>query len=151
MIRNRRPSSPLDGVPAICSWPDDVRSDLTRHADVVAPRPGTVLARRGTAAREVALVRRGEVLVLVDGHHRGRIPPGGSFGAFETATGADHPYDYVAGDGVELVVVNGPAYRGAADRIPSLAAPSPVGADPVLGPLAFLPEPRDLAAATVLA
>jgi CRP-like cAMP-binding protein len=139
MTRNRRPSSPLDGMPATCSWPDDVRAQLALHADVVEPRPGTVLARRGTAAREVALVRRGEVLVLVDGDRRGRIPPGGSFGAFETATGADHPYDYVAGDGVELVVVNGPAYRGAADRIRSLAAPSPVGADPVLAPVAPAP------------
>lgn len=135
MIRNRRPPSPFDGMAATCSWPEDVRSALSPHADVVEPMSGAVLARRGTAAREVALVRRGEVLVLVDGERRGRIPPGGSFGAFETATGADHPYDYVAGDGVELVVVNGPAYRGAADRLPALAAPSPVGAAPLLAPV----------------
>lgn len=127
MFRDRRSSNPLEGVGLACTWPSDVRERLAPHTDVLRPAAGTRLARRGTSAHEVVVVVRGEVHASRDGTLHGRITPGGSFGAHETAGGADHPYDYVAGEGTELRVVEGRAFRGVADRLPDLTAPSPVG------------------------
>ena len=82
-----------------------------------------VLAREGAVAHEVVVVVEGEVRLERAGRPAGRLGPGGSFGGHEVLTGAPHRYTVLAGGGVELRVVEAPAFLAAADRLPLLAAP----------------------------
>lgn len=115
MSRRRRPAGVLDGVGPFATCPPPVRRLLAAHTDVLRPEPGAVLARRGAPAREVVVVVAGEV--LVDGCRPLRLGPGCSFGADEVVAHAPHPATIVAGEGVELRVINAPAFRAAAPHL----------------------------------
>jgi CRP-like cAMP-binding protein len=120
--RDRTPSTlaPVPGAPAC---PRPVRAALAHHTDVLEPRPGAVHAREGAAAHEVVVVVEGQVRLERDGRPAGCLGPGASFGGHEVLTGTPHRYTVVAGGGVELRVVEAPAFLAAAERLPLLAAP----------------------------
>lgn len=90
---------------------------LEPHVDEVHLPAGTVLARAGTAARELAVVLSGEV-------RTGTTPggPGTRVGIAALERGGRHDVDVVATTDVTLVVVAGPACRWAADGVLATAA-----------------------------
>ena len=83
---------------------------LEPHVDVVRLTAGTVLARAGATARELAFVLSGEV--TTGGVAEG---VGTAVGVAAFERGGRHPVDVVATTDVTLVVVAGPACRWAAD------------------------------------
>jgi CRP-like cAMP-binding protein len=101
-------------VAAFAACPRPVRRQLAAHTDVLRPPPGTVLARQGATAREVVVVVAGEVAVARDGRPAPPLGAGATLGAEAVLAGGPHAVTAVAGPGVELRVVNGPAYRAAA-------------------------------------
>jgi CRP-like cAMP-binding protein len=110
----------LDGVAAFAGCPAPVGRRLAAHTDVLRPAPGAVLARAGAVAREVVVVVTG----VVDVDDGLRLGPGCAFGVDEVLARTPHPATIVAGEGVELRVVNAPAFRAAAHLpglVPSLA------------------------------
>jgi CRP-like cAMP-binding protein len=126
-----RDGSPLAGVAPFDGFPPRRLRGLAAHADRVRVPEGTVLAREGGLVHELLVVLRGEVVATRTGTGTGagagrqgsgdRLGPGARFGALELVTGAPHPATLVAGPGLEVLVVNGPAYRGAAQVLPGLA------------------------------
>ncbi len=119
--RSARPDGVLDEVASVAGCPAAVRRQLAAHTDVLRPAPGAVLARRGAPAREVVVVVAGEVHVERGGTMH-RLAPGSSFGADELLARAPHASTIVAGEGVELRVINGPAFLAAAPHLPALLA-----------------------------
>jgi CRP-like cAMP-binding protein len=122
--RQRRlaPSS-LAAVPGAPACPTDVRDALAHHTDVLEPRAGAVLAREGATAHEVVVIVEGEVLLERGGRPAGCLRAGASFGGHEVLTGTPHRYTVVARGGVEVRVVEAPAFLAAAERLPLLRAP----------------------------
>jgi hypothetical protein len=105
-------------------YPAAVLDRLGAHADRLRVREGTVIARRGGRAREAVKVLAGEVWTVMgdgDGRPARTLGPGAWIGAGELLATAPHADTLVAGPGLEVVVVNGPAYRWAAATLPGLA------------------------------
>lgn len=123
--RRRRsvPRSALAEVPGAPACPAPVRDALAHHTDVLEPRRGTILAQEGATAREVVIVVEGQVHLERGGRPAGCLEAGSSFGGHEVLTGTPHRYTVVAGGGVELRVVDAPAFLAAAERLPLLTAP----------------------------
>jgi CRP-like cAMP-binding protein len=95
---------------------------LAAHADRIRVAEGTVLAREGGLVREMVVILDGEVVASGhDGRER-RLGAGARIGACELLTGAPHPATVVARTALEVLVINGPAYRGAAQTLPGLAS-----------------------------
>jgi CRP-like cAMP-binding protein len=101
---------------------------LAAHADLVRVPEGTVLAREGGLVHELVVVVSGEVVASHRGAGERHLGAGTRFGARELVTGARHPETLVAGHELEVLVVNGPAYRGAVQTLPALTGPAPVSA-----------------------
>lgn len=95
---------------------------VAAHADRLQVPEGTVLAREGGLVHELVVVLAGEVRASRRGAGERRLGSGTRFGARELLTGSPHPETLVAGPGLEVLVVNGPAYRGAAQTLPGLAS-----------------------------
>jgi CRP-like cAMP-binding protein len=117
---HRAPTSPLSDVPPFDRYTPRALAPLTPYVDWVRPRPGTVLATEGWMVREVLVVLAGEVQAVRQGRRLHRFGPGERIGAAELLCGARHLATLVAGDDLEVVVVNGPAYRWAARTLPAL-------------------------------
>jgi CRP-like cAMP-binding protein len=118
MLRTRNDDSPLVGVsPFDQLAPEDLRPVLA-HTDRLRLARGTVLARENERAREVVVVTNGEVIARRAGRVVGRFGPGTQIGARAVLDHDDHTTTVVAGSDVEVVVVNGPAYRWAASSMP---------------------------------
>jgi CRP-like cAMP-binding protein len=125
--RRRTAASPLTGVPPFDHYEPRALAPLAPYVDRLRPRPGTVLAHEGWMAREVLVVVAGEVEAARRGRSLRRFGPGEQVGAAELLCGAAHLATLVAGDDLEVVVVNGPAYRWAARSLPALAPPTVTG------------------------
>jgi CRP-like cAMP-binding protein len=95
---------------------------LAAHADRIHVPEGTVIAREGGLVHEMVVVVDGEVVASRRNRGERRLGIGARIGARELMTGAPHPETLVAGSELEVLVVNGPAYRGAAQELPGLAS-----------------------------
>jgi CRP-like cAMP-binding protein len=93
---------------------------LAAYADRIRVPEGTVLAREGGLVHEMVLVVDGEVVASRRHGGQRRLGTGARIGARELVTGATHPDTVVAGEALEVLVINGPAYRGAAQLLPGL-------------------------------
>jgi CRP-like cAMP-binding protein len=113
-----RRSTVVDDLAPFASCPRPVRRQLAAHTDVLRPAAGTVLARQGAVAREVVVIVAGEVDVEHDGRPAAPLGPGGWFGGEEVLHGDPHRCTITAREGVDLRVVNGPAFRAAAAHLP---------------------------------
>jgi len=108
-------SSALDVLVRFAPFSDVPRralAPLEPHVDEVHLPAGTVLARAGTAARELGVVLSGEVRTDTT-----RGGPGTRVGVAALEWGGRHTADVVATTDVTLVVVAGPACRWAADVV----------------------------------
>ena len=119
----RRPDiQPLASVAPFDRYPRRRLRRLAAHADRIKVPEGTVLARQGGLVHEMIVVVAGEVVASRHGGDERRLGTGARIGACELMSGAPHPATLVAGAGLEVLVVNGPAYRGAAQILPGLAS-----------------------------
>jgi CRP-like cAMP-binding protein len=98
---------------------------LAGHADRLRPPAGTPLAREDGRADQFMVVLAGEVVVHRDGQPVDRLGPGTPLGATELLQGTRHARTLVAGADLELLVVNGPAFRWAARTLPGLVPTGP--------------------------
>jgi CRP-like cAMP-binding protein len=112
---------PLASVAPFDRYPRRRLRRLAAHADRVRVPEGTVLAREGGLVHEMLVVVAGEVVASRHGGSERRLGTGARIGALELVSGAPHPETLVAGTELEVLVVNGPAYRGAVQTLPGLA------------------------------
>jgi hypothetical protein len=121
-FRRRRhdTSTVLDHIRPFDRYPAKVVDHLGRHADRLRLREGTVIAERGRHAHEVVAILAGEVRTA-DGPAGAPLEPGAWVGPRQLLAGEPHDRTLVAGPGVDVVVLNGPAYRWAAANLPGLA------------------------------
>ena len=121
-FRSRRhdTSTVLDHVRPFDRYPTKVVDHLGRHADRLRLREGTVIAERGHHAREAVAILAGEVRAA-DGPAGAALAPGAWVGARQLLAGEPYDRTLVAGPGVDVVVLDGPAYRWAAANLPGLA------------------------------
>jgi CRP-like cAMP-binding protein len=124
-LRRRRRAAPDIDVLAVAPfdrYPARMLRPLTGHADRLRPVAGTSLAREDGRADQFMVVLGGEVVVHRDGQPVDRLGPGTQLGATELLQGTRHDRTLVAGPDLEVLVVNGPAFRWAARTLPGLAA-----------------------------
>jgi CRP-like cAMP-binding protein len=86
---------------------------LAAHTDRMTLSPGRTVARAGEAARELIVVLSGEAVALYPDGRRAELGPGCELGASELLGRRAHPVTVVAGERLEVLVVNGPAVRWA--------------------------------------
>jgi Cyclic nucleotide-binding domain len=120
----RARSAPLLGeVAPFARYPTKVLDGLGRYADRLRVREGTVLATKGRQAREAIVVMAGEVRTEAPGGSgpSRSLGPGTWLGPRQMLAGEPYADTLVAGPGLEVVVLTGPAYRWAAANLPGLA------------------------------
>jgi CRP-like cAMP-binding protein len=122
--RRSEPPSNLDllaGFEPFDRCPPKARRELAPHVDRLQVRPGTLLARRGELARSVVVVLSGTVRAErgAQSWSGGR---GTQIGGHEVLQGGVHDVAWYALSDVEVLVVNGPAYRWAVQEASATAA-----------------------------
>ena len=94
---------------------------VLHNGDVIDVRAGSVVARRGAYAKEFMVVIGGSALVTNEEGCHVTLLPGAFFGHDEIA--ADGPYASTieAMDGLRVLVFEVRAFRGFAERVPTVA------------------------------
>jgi CRP-like cAMP-binding protein len=111
----RKPTSivtTLTAWPPFDQVPDDVWPMLAEHTDRLSVPAGSVLAREGELARQFVLVLDGEV--ATSGVEQTTLrDPGVQIGARELMWGQPYDATWTALSELDVLVVNGPAFRWA--------------------------------------
>jgi CRP-like cAMP-binding protein len=108
--------SVLDGIAPFDRFRKRALRLLAPHVDRLRLRQGTVLVNENQTAREFIIVLEGEVIERRAGVEVGRFGPGTRIGDAAVVHHASHVSTFVAASDLELLVVNGPAYRWAAQH-----------------------------------
>jgi CRP-like cAMP-binding protein len=118
----RRPDvSVLAEVPPFDRYAHTSLAPLVPHADRLRLADGAVVVREGHRARQLVIVVAGALLATRDGRPVEALGPGTWIGGDELLADRVHDCTLVALEGVEVVVLNGPAYRWAIQTLPGLA------------------------------
>lgn len=129
MSGRRGDRSAFAGVPLFAGHDRRSLAELGRHADRLVVAPGTTVALEGRRHHEVVVVVAGEVRVTRGGRPVDRLGPGAVIGGREEIDGTAHTATCLAGDGVELLVLRGSAFRWAVQSLdgfaPDLEHPAP--------------------------
>jgi CRP-like cAMP-binding protein len=112
----------LAEVPPFDRYARTSLAPLIPHADRLLIADGTVVVREGRRARELVIVVAGALLATRAGRPVGALGPGTWIGAQELLSDGAHDCTLVAAEGLEVLVINGPAYRWAVQTLPGLAA-----------------------------
>jgi CRP-like cAMP-binding protein len=122
-LRSRRAATDLSllAVAPFAGYSDRAVRPLARHADRLRLRQGTELAHERQRADEFVVVLSGEVIAQCDGKEVGRLRAGDHIGATELLEGTRHAHTLLAGCDLEVLVVNGPSFRWAAQALPGFA------------------------------
>lgn len=83
------------------------------HTDRLDLSPGQTVTRGGEAARELIVVLAGKAVAVHPDGRRAELGPGCGLGTPELLDRRAHTVTVVAGEGLEVLVVNGPAVRWA--------------------------------------
>jgi CRP-like cAMP-binding protein len=94
---------------------------LIPHADRLRVADGTVVVREGRRARQLVIVVAGALLATRGGRPVGALGPGTWIGGEELLTDGTYDCTLVAAEDLEVLVLNGPAYRWAIQTLPGLA------------------------------
>lgn len=122
MRARRRPDvSVLADVPPFDRYARSSLAPLIPHADRLRLADGTVVAREGHRARQLVIVTAGVLLATRAGRPIGALGPGTWIGADELLADRAHDCTLVAWEGLEVLVLTGPAYRWAVQTLPGLA------------------------------
>lgn len=112
MRRNAPPRDELATLAPFDALSPSARALLAPHTDRLALRAGTTLARQGRLAREVVVVLAGTARSSRrDATEGATAGPGAVIGAGAVVAGTTHGTTWTAVSDVEVVVVNGPAFR----------------------------------------
>jgi CRP-like cAMP-binding protein len=118
----RRPDvTLLAEVPPFDRYARTSLAPLIPHADRLRIADGTVVIREGHRARELVIVVAGALLATRAGRPVGALGPGTWVGAQELLASRAHDCTLIAAEGLEVLVLNGPAYRWAVQTLPGLA------------------------------
>jgi CRP-like cAMP-binding protein len=118
----RRPDvAVLAEVPPFDRYARTSLAPLIPHADRLRLAEGTVVVREGHRARQLVIVVAGALLATRGGRPVGALGPGTWIGGDEVLADRAHDCTLVALEGVEVLVLNGPAYRWAVQTLPGLA------------------------------
>lgn len=90
---------------------------VSRHADEVTVKAGSVLMREGDTAREVCIVAAGTVRVSSGDHVIADLGPGEVFGEMGVVTGHHRMATVTAVTDAHLLVMFGPEFSGVSDEI----------------------------------
>ena len=112
--RRRVPDVGLLAVPPFDAYPPDQLRPLARHVDRLRPAAGTTVVQAGHRVDEVVLVLAGSVT-----GSGVTLGPGALIGAAELLSAERHARTLLAGDGLEILVIYGPAFRCAARTLPN--------------------------------
>lgn len=123
--RRRADASVLLGVAPFDRYRRRALAPLAAHADRLRVTSGTVVAREGHLVREMVIVLSGALLATRGGRPVGTFGPGTAVGGEELLAGRTHQATLVAGDGLEVLVLTGPAYRYAVQTLPGLTGELP--------------------------
>jgi CRP-like cAMP-binding protein len=118
--RRRADPSVLMGVAPFDRYRRRALEPLAAHTDRLWVPRGTVVAREGHLVRELVIVLSGALLATRDKQPVGAFGPGTAVGGADLLTGALHQATLVAGEGLEVLVLAGPAFRYAAQTLPGL-------------------------------
>lgn len=122
MRARRRPDvTLLAEVPPFDRYARTSLAPLIPHADRLRIADGTVVIREGHRARELVIVMAGALLATRAGRPVGALGPGTWVGAQELLASRAHDCTLIAAEGLEVLVLNGPAYRWAVQTLPGLA------------------------------
>jgi CRP-like cAMP-binding protein len=110
-----RSFAPFDRAPV------QLLQELGPHADRLRVPAGTVLAHEGRVPRELVVVLEGDVLATRDGHEVDSGSTGTQIGAFGLLDRRPHDRTWTARTDLDVVVVNGPAFRWLAPSLPLAA------------------------------
>ena len=122
MRARRRPDvAMLAEVPPFDRYARTSLAPLIPHADRLRIADGTVVTREGHRAKELVIVVAGALLATRAGRPVGALGPGTWVGAQELLASRAHNCTLVAAEGLEVLVLNGPAYRWAVQTLPGLA------------------------------
>jgi CRP-like cAMP-binding protein len=111
----------LAEVPPFDRYARTSLAPLIPHADRLRLAEGTVVVREGHRARQLVIVVAGALLATCGGRPVGALGPGTWIGGDEVLADRAHDSTLVALEGVEVLVLNGPAYRWAVQTLPGLA------------------------------
>lgn len=121
MRSRRRPDvTVLAEVPPFDRYAHSSLAPLIPHADRLRLANGTVVAREGYRARQLVIVVAGVLLATRAGRPIAALGPGTWVGADELLDDRAHDCTLVAGEGLEVLVLTGPAYRWAVQTLPGL-------------------------------
>jgi CRP-like cAMP-binding protein len=113
--------SVLAEVPPFDRFAHTSLAPLVPHADRLRLAEGAIVVREGHRARQLVIVVAGALLATRDGRPVEALGPGTWIGGDELLADRAHDCTLVALEGVEVVVLNGPAYRWAIQTLPGLA------------------------------
>ena len=122
MRARRRPDvALLAEVPPFDRYARTSLAPLIPQSDRLRIADGTVVFLVGDRAMELVIVVGGALLATRAGRPVGALGPGTWIGAQELLAGGAHDCTLVAAEGLEVLVLNGPAYRWAVQTLPGLA------------------------------
>ncbi len=122
MRARRRPDvAVLAEVPPFDRYAHTSLAPLVPHADRLRVADGTVVVREGHRARQLVIVVAGALLATRGRRLVGALGPGTWIGAEELLADRAHDCTLVAAEDLEVLVLNGPAYRWAVQTLPGLA------------------------------
>jgi CRP-like cAMP-binding protein len=118
----RRPDvTVLAEVPPFDRYARTSLAPLIPHADRLRVADGTVVVREGRRARQLVIVVAGALLATRGGRPVAALGPGTWIGGEELLTDRTYDCTLVAAEDLEVLVLNGPAYRWAIQTLPGLA------------------------------
>jgi CRP-like cAMP-binding protein len=118
----RRPDvTVLAEVPPFDRYARTSLAPLIPHADRLRVADGTVVVREGRRVRQLVIVVAGALLATRGGRPVGALGPGTWIGGEELLTDRTYDCTLVAAEDLEVLVLNGPAYRWAVQTLPGLA------------------------------
>ena len=122
-LRSRRAAADLSllAVAPFAHYSQRAVRPLAEHVDRLRLREGTELVREHQRADEFVVVLSGEVIAQRDGQEVGRLRAGAHIGATELLQGTRHAHTLLAGCDLDVLVVNGPSFRWAAQTLPGFA------------------------------
>jgi hypothetical protein len=104
-VAQLRGFAPFDRAPV------RVLQELGPHVDRLRVPAGTVLAHEGRVARELVVVLEGDVVGIHGGVDVVSGSTGTQIGAFGLLDRRPHDHTWIARTDLDVVVVNGPAFR----------------------------------------
>jgi CRP-like cAMP-binding protein len=107
----------LRAVAPFDRYPEDALQVLAPQTDQLHVRAGTVLAREGASAREFIVVLSGQVTAMRSEVAVDRAGAGTQIGGSALVQDEAHDATWMADSDLDVLVVNGPAYRWAAHAV----------------------------------